>query len=173
MTLDIHVRRATEADAEALGVVHVQAWREAYAGIVPDDILKALDPAQRTVMWQQVLTGAVVVQLAEQGGVIIGFGSSGPQLDASLPYSGEIHAIYVLQRTQRLGIGRALMAAMARDLLAQGHLSATLWVLEANQRARRFYEQLGGREVARKYQERDGFGAVGIAYGWDDVTMLT
>ena len=39
-------------------------------------------------------------------------------------------AIYVLRSRAALGVGRALMAAVARDLLAQGHASATLWVLE-------------------------------------------
>ena len=47
---------------------------------------------------------------------------------------------------QRQGVGRALMSAVARDLLARGHASATLWVLEGNGSARRFYEALGGRQ---------------------------
>ncbi len=94
----------------ALGVVHVQAWREAYTGMVPDNVLAALDPAQRAGRWRDGLARGLVVQLAEQDDAIIGFGSSGKQFDPSLPYSGEIRAIYVLRRAQRLGIGRALMA---------------------------------------------------------------
>jgi ribosomal protein S18 acetylase RimI-like enzyme len=168
----IRIRRATPADTEALGAVHVQAWREAYVGLIPDEILAALDLAQRTAMWRAGLAQGAAVQLAEQDGAIVGFGASGKQCDASLPYAGEIAAIYVLQRAQRMGIGGRLMAAMAHDLLARGYASASLWVLEANTPARRFYEALGGREVARREQQRDGFSAVGIAYGWDDVTAL-
>jgi hypothetical protein len=70
-------------------------------------------------------------------------------------------------------IGRALMAATAGDLLAQGHVSAMLWVLEANTPARRFYGALGGWEVAKREQQRDGFRAIGIAYAWDDLRRLT
>ena len=88
-----------------------------------------------------------VVRLAEQNGSIVGFSASGKQPDASLPYSGEILALYVLRRAQRLGIGRALMATSAGDLLSRGHVSAMLWVLEANTPARCFYASLGGREV--------------------------
>ncbi len=65
------------------------------------------------------------------------------------------------------------MSAVARDLLAQGHASAALWVLEGNGSARRFYEALGGREVARRETRRDGFSAIGIAYGWQDLAVLT
>jgi ribosomal protein S18 acetylase RimI-like enzyme len=168
----IRVRLATPDDTEALGAVHVRAWREAYIGMIPDQILAALDPAQRTAMWRDGLAQGVLVQLAEQDGAIVGFGSSGKQRDTSLPYAGEIRAIYVLRRAQRMGVGRSLMAAMAHDLLAQGYASASLWVLEANAPARRFYERLGGREFIRREEQRDGFRAIGIAYGWDDLTKL-
>ncbi|HET6196786.1 MAG TPA: GNAT family N-acetyltransferase, partial [Acetobacteraceae bacterium] len=151
---------------------HVLAWRETYAGLVPDQVLASLDPAQRTAMWRDAMARTVSVQLAEYDGAIVGFGSSRPQPDASLPYAGEIGALYVLRRAQRRGVGRLLMAAMARDLLAGGHGSASLWVLEGNAPARRFYEALGGAEVARREQQREGFTAVGIAYGWDDLKLL-
>ena len=169
----LQLRHATEAAAAALGQVHVQAWREAYAGVIPDAVLAALDPARRTAMWRDSLARGRVVHLAERHGTLVGFGAGRAQSDASLPYSGEIAAIYVLRCAQRFGIGRALMAALARDLLAQGHAGATLWVLEANNPARRFYEALGGTMVASREEERDGFRANGIAYGWPDLTVLT
>ncbi len=168
----VRLRRATAGDAEALGAVHVQAWREAYSGIVPDTVLARLDPAQRAGMWRDGLARGLAVQIAEQDGAIVGFSSCGKQRDTSLPYSAEIHAVYVLRRAQRLGIGRALMAASAGDLLKQGHASAMLWVLAANTPAHRFYDALGGREIARREQQREGFRAVGIAYGWDDLSRL-
>ena len=64
------------------------------------------------------------------------------------------------------------MSALARDLLADGHVSAMLWVLENNLPARRFYERLGGREITRREQCRDGFCAIGVAYGWDDLRAI-
>jgi ribosomal protein S18 acetylase RimI-like enzyme len=172
MRKGFQLRSATVADTEALGTVHVQAWREAYAGIVPDAILALLDPAQRAVMWRDVLARGAAVHIVEQDAAIVGFSASGQQRDASLPYSGEIRAIYVLQQAHRLGIGRALMAATAGDLLARGHVSAMLWVLEANTPARRFYASLGGWEIARREQQLQGFRAADIAYAWDDLKRL-
>ena len=165
-------RRATPADAAALGDAHVRAWHEAYAGLVPDAALAALDAGERSAMWRDALAKGAAVWLAERNGGIAGFVSSGPRRDDSLPCSGEIYALYVLQAAQRQGIGRALIGHAARDLLAQGHGSAVLWVMEGNTAARCFYEALGGREVARREQRRDGFSATGIAYAWDDVTVL-
>jgi ribosomal protein S18 acetylase RimI-like enzyme len=141
--------------------------------MIPDVVLAALDPAQRAAMWRAGLARGSAVRLAERNGTLVGFGAGRSQSDASLPYSGEIAAIYVLRCAQRFGIGRALMAAVAHDLLARGHTGATLWVLEANSPARRFYEVLGGKLVATREQERDGFRATGIAYGWPDLTVLT
>jgi len=168
----IRFRRATSADADALGDVHVAAWREAYTGLIPDEVLRRLDPRQRAAMWRDALAKDAVVHLAEQGNTIVGFGAGGPQRDPTLPQAGEIHAVYVLQSAQRQGVGRSLMAALARDLLAQGSCSAALWVMEGNTPARRFYQRLGGREIVRREQQREGFSAVGIAYGWEDLNSL-
>jgi GNAT superfamily N-acetyltransferase len=169
----IRFRHATPPDADALGHAHVEAWRESYAGLVPDAVLAALDPRARAALWRDVLAKGGAVHLAERDGAVIGFASGGPQRDTSLPYSGEIGALYVLRSAQRQGVGRALMSVVASDLLARGHVAATLWVLEGNGSARRFYEALGGREIARREELRDGFSAVGIAYGWADLTALT
>jgi phosphoribosylanthranilate isomerase len=171
-TAAVVYRVATPADAEALAVVHVQAWREAYAGLIPDEVLAGLDPLRRAAMWRGIIGDRGGVQLAEQNGAIVGFGAAGPQRDASLPFSAEIGALYVRRAAQRRGVGRRLMALMARDLLDRQYSSASLWVLERNTPARQFYEALDGRVVTRREEERDGFMSVGVAYGWDDLTRL-
>jgi phosphoribosylanthranilate isomerase len=168
----VRLRRATPADAEALGEAHVAAWREAYADLMPDAVLAGLDPQKRAAMWRRALEQGTPVHLAERAGAIVGFASGGAQRDPSVPVPAEIYAIYVRRSDQCRGVGRALMSATARDLLARGHTSAMLWVLEANTPARRFYEALGGQETFRRQEERDGFSATGIAYAWQDVKSL-
>lgn len=169
------IRRATAEDAAALGRVHVRAWRESYPGIVPQPVLDAQDPAARTALWQRVIAAGEDVWLAEGAdGALLGFSNAGPQREPELlPFPGEIYALYLLQAAKGRGLGRALMAAAARGLLARGIGAASLWVLEGNVAAHGFYAALGGRVVLRRAfpppAEWEGREA---AFAWDDLSVL-
>jgi len=43
---DVSARVAWADDAPAIAAVQVRAWRASYAGLLPDDVLGALDPAE-------------------------------------------------------------------------------------------------------------------------------
>ena len=74
------------------------------------------------------------------GGRIVGFVSVGPSTD--IDGEGELYAIYVLPETWGGGAGHGLMEA-AKELLRASYAEATLYVLDDNPRARRFYEREG------------------------------
>lgn len=174
------LRKATQADAASLGALHVASWHETYTGIVPQEMLAGLSVDARTVMWNKILGspdefGCIAVFIAEDGGRVIGFGSCGKQRDTALTnagYSGEFSAIYVLRSHQGRGVGRSIMAAMARELSAAGHTTACLWVLRENDPARAFYGKLGGVIVGEKVDERPDATLVEDAYGWRDLLFL-
>jgi ribosomal protein S18 acetylase RimI-like enzyme len=89
---------------------------------------------------------AVVVEsVAVQANAIVGWVVGGRCRDADRPspQHGEIYAIYVLPEWWGRGAGRLLMAHAIRALTKAGRSDITLWVLEANQRARRFYAAAG------------------------------
>jgi len=89
---------------------------------------------------------AVVVEsVAVQANAIVGWVVGGRCRDADRPgpQHGEIYAIYVLPEWWGRGAGRLLMAHAIRALTEAGRSDITLWVLEANQRARRFYVAAG------------------------------
>jgi hypothetical protein len=46
------VRPAVLQDAPAIAAVHVATWRDAYAGLLPDDFLDGLDVDQRAERWR-------------------------------------------------------------------------------------------------------------------------
>jgi L-amino acid N-acyltransferase YncA len=170
---DLTVRPARLADSGRIGEIHVAAWREAYAELMPPARLAALDVAERAAMWRHQLASGTArgIAVAEQDGVIVGFASCAKQRTAALAaagYSGEVAAIYLLRAGQGRGAGRLLMHAMARRLIAEGYRSMALWVLAANAPARGFYERLGGVVVA----ERIDGGDAEVAYGWRDVASL-
>jgi GNAT superfamily N-acetyltransferase len=77
---------------------------------------------------------------------IAGFASYGPAEDAVAGSStGEIQGIYLLPRVVGIGVGLDLLARATRGLTEDDYDHAVLWVLEANTRARRFYEAAGWR----------------------------
>lgn len=152
------VRAATEDDVAAVHRVRVVTWQDAYAGIVPEDVLSGMradDPdaiaAQRDRFRQAPPRTHLLV--AEVDRRVVGFAAIGPEREDAQPGSaprlsaetGEVYAIYVLPGAQRRGVGRALLTAALQALAADGFGRATLWVLEANAPARTFYERLGMR----------------------------
>jgi ribosomal protein S18 acetylase RimI-like enzyme len=169
----IVVRPARLSDSQAIGEVHVAAWRESYAGLISADRLRTLDVAKRVGQWRRQLAsgtarGICVAALDER---VVGFASCTRQREPNLlaaGYSGEVAAIYVLREAQGQDAGRRLMAAMARRLIAEGERSMALWVLEANAPARRFYERLDGRLIAERTDGTDRE----VAYGWRDLGLL-
>ena len=45
------VRDATVADAPGVARIHVAAWQHAYAGLIDQSVLDALDVADTTASW--------------------------------------------------------------------------------------------------------------------------
>lgn len=142
------VRPETPEDAEELAALHVRAWQQGYAGILPDELLAGLD-AQT---WAQRRREALARNetpytslVAEQDGAVAGFVTFGPyrvgqdmtNLD---PEFGEILAIYVDPGRWRGGVGGALMRAALGELLQP---EVRLWVLAENKQAQGFYRRHG------------------------------
>lgn len=75
---------------------------------------------------------------------VVGFVTFGPSEERTDdPVVGEVYTIYVDPSHWDRGFGRALFDAAVRGLREAGFSAATLWVLETNARARRFYEIAG------------------------------
>lgn len=146
MAMGVRVRRATAEDAPGLARVHVAAWREAYRGIVPDSHFERFTVEARTERFRQSLAeGSEETYVAEAGGEIAGLLTLGGCRDADLDEGtmGEIWGIYLAPEHWRQGIGTTLCREGEGLLAARGYSAAVLWVLEANEQARRFYEALG------------------------------
>lgn len=166
------VRPATPADSGAIGLVHVRSWQSAYRGKIPQDYLDGLDPARRAQVWRSVLEqarpsrGGVLVAVAEGGG-IAGFASFGPSRDSDTDprVTGEVFAIYTVPDAWGTGTGRALMGSAVAELARLGYANAVLWVLDGNDRARRFYALAGWAEDgARKTDGSRGFDITEVRY---------
>jgi ribosomal protein S18 acetylase RimI-like enzyme len=140
------VRRATLADADAIGRVHVRAWQAAYQDVLSAEALEALDPDQRAQMWRARLRSPIPGQerlVAVDAGAVVGFALVGTADDGRAAEVGQLYSINLTPEAWGRGTGEALLRRAEEELAARGHRSAFLWVAEGNTRARRFYERLG------------------------------
>lgn len=148
----VTIRRENPDDAAAIAEVHVRAWRVGYAAIIPDETLALLNPAAWAQRRRDVGTAApdhpFTTLLAEDDAGLAGFTTFGPyrvnqdreRLD---PAYAEILALYVEPSRWGQGTGRALFAAARECCAERGWTDVRLWVLDANRRARAFYERAG------------------------------
>jgi ribosomal protein S18 acetylase RimI-like enzyme len=140
------VRRAEVADAPGIAKVGVRSWQAVYRGLMPDAFLDRLDADQGAQSWSKTITSPdndVTVAVDGLRGVL-GFCLLIRSRDADAsPTTGELAAIYVDPAVWRTGIGAALAAELFKAAAARGFDTLTLWVLEDNTGARRFYERLG------------------------------
>lgn len=172
------IRDATPDDADAIGLIHVTAWRETYPGIMPPAVLDRLDPVARAGGWRRRLSGdqrdafiALVAEAEVDGqGEVVGFGSAA--FDAGTGV-GEIMTLYLLRRAQGRGLGGALFRALAARLAERGATTLELWMAAGNPTGG-FYAHLGGVVAGRKV-ERLGDAREEIAevrYRWHDISRI-
>jgi GNAT superfamily N-acetyltransferase len=167
----MQVRRATSHDVAAIAQVHVDSWKAAYVGQLPDDFLAGLSAADRIPLWEGIVSGGeegpvgstFVLQEAD---AVIGFlhmdGTRDPDGSGSV---GEVTALYLAPTWWGQGGGGLLLAAGLEALRSEGYRTATLWVLAGNERARRMYEAKGWHlDGAEKVDASMGVTLVEVRY---------
>jgi ribosomal protein S18 acetylase RimI-like enzyme len=159
----MEVRRATAADAAAIETIRVNGWRVAYRHVLPVDELDAM--VIDATRWRSRLEKPPAgwsTAVAVNGDLVVGFASIGPSRDEQ--GIGELYAIYVDPAHWSTGAGRSLLDWGEAQLRSE-YAEATLWVLEENPRARRFYERAGwAPDGARKAEVRWGVRAPEVRY---------
>jgi ribosomal protein S18 acetylase RimI-like enzyme len=172
---EIIIRPAHVEDAPGIARVHVDSWRTAYKGILPDEALANLSYEQREHVWAETLSDSERKNFGfvaeDEQGQIVGFVVGGPVRDNDPLYRGELYAIHLLNEFRRQGLGRRLMLAFVERLLHAGINSMLLWVLAENP-AREFYEAMGGQPVKTQSAETEGVMLEEVAYGWPDIRTL-
>jgi ribosomal protein S18 acetylase RimI-like enzyme len=139
----MRLRTGKGLDLQAVGRVHWRSRAAAYADILEPETLAAGSAeamgewwAERW-KWEQETHRLTV---ADRDGEIVGFTYIGP---SETEGAVELYAIHVVPEVVGSGIGRDLMINALGELKAIGGRRAVLWVLEDNERARRFYERGG------------------------------
>ncbi len=138
------IRKASHDDIDAIASIHVASWQHTYRGILPDRLLDSLRQSERATLWSSWLKSpGFQAFVADEEGDVLGFTAICPARPIAGPpaHAFEITHLYVDARAQGRGVGTRLL----RQALAAAEESSVvlLWVLEANQKARVFYEHFG------------------------------
>jgi GNAT superfamily N-acetyltransferase len=132
----LSIRASGPDDAETLFAIHRESAMTAYVEIFPPDRYRFPDGEMREV-WTRVLRdGDTSVRIAERAGSPVGFATVSP---------GWLRNLFVRPDEWGRGAGAALHDEAVAFLRGHG-ATAQLWVLEANERGRGFYEARGWRD---------------------------
>lgn len=161
------VRRARPDDARNIADVHAQSWQNAYRGIVPYKALNRMINRRNVDWWAMAIRRRTIILVAEVAGEIAGYATLGPNRVSTFPYQGEIYEIYLKPEYQGIGLGSRLFLDARAELKRRGYSGMVVWVLADNDPAKSFYENAGGRAVARGSEHFDERRLAKLAYAWD------
>ncbi len=166
--MPIERRPARVKDLEAICALQVASWRRAYRGMVSDAFLG--DPVVEVLgkRWAVLPGGAWVVDCVWQAEDLLGFVSVDRAHEGG-PYVDNLHVAY---HAQGQGIGRALMAGTAAQLVAEGQDSLWLTVIRENHPTRAFYARIGGAEGPAFPERLFGEPIHALPVRWNDLPAL-
>ncbi len=186
----VQIRFGAKADVPAIARVRHESWRAAYAGIIPaetiDRVTGRYDDKQEKAWFEARPWRLTLVAEQDPPAEVVGYASYGPErfLDRvprtppGAPDSGpdrcaELYALYVAPGWWSTGTGRALMHRVLHEARGEGYPRITVWVLERNARARRFYERAGFRLQDRSHVLHELGGVTEVSYEQDLIPAAT
>jgi ribosomal protein S18 acetylase RimI-like enzyme len=125
----MQIRKVRMQDCASIARVQVDSYRTAYAGILPQEYLAHFSYTEQEQDWRDLLSSEQrdILSVAETGaGEIVGYALGRPGQSDIVPYDGELAALHVRRPYQRQGIGRRLVAAIAKQLGRRGCSSLML-----------------------------------------------
>jgi GNAT superfamily N-acetyltransferase len=138
---DVVVRDACADDAERFVRAYEESWDAGLAEIAGARLETLVPFETRVESFRAGVAGAgpdARILVAERGGEIVGMATCRCEGATS-----ELRALYVVPAAWGSGVAMPLMKAALTAMRERGATEAFLWVVEANARARRFYEREG------------------------------
>jgi GNAT superfamily N-acetyltransferase len=138
---DFAIRPASADDAEDFVRAYEAAWNGAMEGLVGKRLGELASFEDRVALFRNGLSDAppgAAVWVAEREGRIVGLATVLVENGA-----GELRSLYVVPEEWGSGVAGALHARALTGMRELGATEATLWVVDRNGRARRFYEREG------------------------------
>ena len=169
-------RSATVTDSQRIASLHTVSWRDAYRGILPDAYLAGPIVDERATHWQSRLSSPGsnrrCVLLAEAEETLVAFVCV--LLDEEPLWGACLDNLHVLPKLRSHGLGRQLFCRAAQwVMLNEPGWPVHLWVFEANDEARRFYDAISGEVVEHRLKRAPGGANIpSLRYVWRDLQVL-
>ena len=162
----VTTRWSTITDDGGLAATHAAAWRHAYAGIIPGLPLARMIARRGPVWWHRMHERGFRALVLDWDGTLAGYATLGRSRTPALGMRGEIYELYVRPEYQGCGVGRRLFTEARGQLRLRGLDRLLVWALAENQIACRFYEAMGGAEVAQAQDRFCGRPLEKIGFAW-------
>lgn len=182
----LQIAQAQRPDARAIAFIHAESWRVNYRGAMTDSFLDGGVVRDRMDLWQDRLSAPGPNQL-----ILVARRNVGPEraeggladiIGFACAYFGDdqrwgtlLDNLHVVPGAQGQGIGAALLSGVARWSHSRDpQVGLYLWVLDQNQKARRFYGRLHALDVGGDIWASPGGGGIPRRrYAWPDLEGLS
>lgn len=141
--MDYIIRKIRKDDA--YDVIHVVtiSWNETYKGIVPDDFLELLKHNEQERVEKFHANFSEDTYVLEVDNKVVGFAKYGTADSEEFPNTGELKALYIINKYQKYGYGRMLVDKVKETLKSMGYNKMIITCLKGNP-SNEFYKHVGG-----------------------------
>jgi len=160
------IRRSTQSDIQDIAALHIESWIDSYSNVLPAEFFSEKIHRDFEQHWNEIkIQNDDIILVAEENS-ILGFVAVWCR---PIPFIDNLH-VRPSQRSKK--VGSALMKAVAKELINEGHKTAYLWVFEINEKAIRFYERLGGLQKEQSVKNVFGYDVLTKKIEWDDLSKI-
>ena len=167
------LRDATPADAAAIAALHVASWRVAYRHILPDAYLDGPAAAEADARWAanfKVAGPRDILMVADSDAGLLGLVAVWAGREAG--FDTYIDNLHVRPHLRGLRIGARLLGEATRRMIAAGHRTTCLWLLDGNEQGGRFYRRIRGSFEDHQSGEMGGHPIGETRVAWRDLPEL-
>ena len=152
----LKIRNVRESDIKTIATIHRECWQIAYKNLLPQSYLDSLTQASFEKRWTNGMSvnndvvRLVALEKSSPIGFIVGLENRTPEKCPKA--TGEIWALYVHPDHWEKGVGKLLFLEFQEVMKEKGHKNLLLWALASNDRARGFYEAMGGELISATHE---------------------
>ena len=174
--MNVKIRKAVVIDASAIASINVKTWQSAYKGIIPQAHLDSLSINDKIPRWVKKISdlkeNKLAIFVAEisdiNGSEIVGFSMGGPSHFEEFKIDGDLHAIYILPKYWKQGIGTLLFNSVIKKFLDMNFKTMIIWALKENF-ACNFYKKMGGIQKFHKTLTYGGKELDALGFFWENL----